>query len=90
MSFQPGRAMTSEELMAITREGFERMFNSGEVDFVDDAVAPTAVDHQEPEGTDCRSHLKQVITVFAPRSRTCTSRSTSSWPATSPSRVAQR
>jgi steroid delta-isomerase-like uncharacterized protein len=56
--------MTSEDLMAITRTGFARMFNSGELDFVDDAVALTAIDHQEPEGTDCRAHLKQVITVL--------------------------
>jgi predicted ester cyclase len=64
MSFQSGVIVTSEQLVAITREGFERMFNRGELDFVDRAIAPAAVDHQEPEGTDCGPHLKQVITVL--------------------------
>ena len=56
--------MTPEKLREITLEGFERMFNSGELDYVDQAIAPDAVDHQEPEGTDFRAHLKEVITVL--------------------------
>ena len=56
--------MTPEQLKAVTREGFERMFNSGDLAYVDQATAPDAVDHQEPEGTDFRAHLKQVITVL--------------------------
>jgi predicted ester cyclase len=56
--------MTSEELKAVTLEGFERMFNSGDLDFVEEALAPGAVDHQEPEGTDFGAHLKHVISTL--------------------------
>jgi steroid delta-isomerase-like uncharacterized protein len=56
--------MTPEQLKAVTREGFERMFNSGDLAYVDQATAPDAIDHQEPEGIDFRAHLKQVITVL--------------------------
>jgi predicted ester cyclase len=56
--------MTPEQLKAIALEGFERMFNHGDLDHVDRAIAPGAVDHQEPESTDFRSHLKAVITVL--------------------------
>ncbi len=50
--------MTPEQLKSQTRAGFEHMFNRGELDYVDEAVAPDAVDHQEPAGTDCAAHLK--------------------------------
>jgi steroid delta-isomerase-like uncharacterized protein len=56
--------MTTEELKTRTLEGFDRMFNSGDLDYVDDAVAPGAVDHQEPEGTDFAAHLKDVISTL--------------------------
>jgi steroid delta-isomerase-like uncharacterized protein len=56
--------MTPEQLKARTLEGFARMFNSGELDFVDGALAPGAVDHQEPEGTDFAAHLKHVISTL--------------------------
>ncbi len=56
--------MTPEQLIAVTLEGFERMFNSGDLAYVDHATAPDAIDHQEPEGTDFRAHLKEVITVL--------------------------
>jgi steroid delta-isomerase-like uncharacterized protein len=56
--------MTPDELKAITLEGFERMFNDGDLDFVDEAIAPDAVDHQESEGTDFAAHLKDVIAVL--------------------------
>ena len=36
--------MTTEELKSRTLEGFERMFNQGDLDYVDNAVAPDAVD----------------------------------------------
>ena len=57
-------SMTAEQLKALTAEGFERMFNSGELDFVDEALAPDAIDHQEPEGTDFAAHLKHVISTL--------------------------
>jgi steroid delta-isomerase-like uncharacterized protein len=56
--------MTPDELKARTLEGFERMFNQGDLDYAEAAVAPGAVDHQEPEGTDFVAHLKYVITTL--------------------------
>jgi steroid delta-isomerase-like uncharacterized protein len=57
-------SMTTAELKARTLEGFERMFNQGDLDYVDNALAPDAIDHQEPEGTDFAAHLKQVISTL--------------------------
>jgi steroid delta-isomerase-like uncharacterized protein len=57
-------SMTSEELKSRTLEGFERMFNQGDLAYVDTAVAPGAVDHQEPQGTDFAAHLKNVISTL--------------------------
>ena len=56
--------MTAEQLKARTLEGFERMFNNGELGYVEQATAPGALDHQEPEGSDFVSHLKEVITTL--------------------------
>ena len=56
--------MTSEQLKALTLEGFERMFSTGDLDYVDEATAPGAVDHQEPDGTDFAAHLKHVISTL--------------------------
>jgi steroid delta-isomerase-like uncharacterized protein len=56
--------MTNEELKERTLEGFERMFNQGDLDYVDNALAPGAVDHQEPDGTDFAAHLKNVISTL--------------------------
>jgi steroid delta-isomerase-like uncharacterized protein len=56
--------MTSEQLKALTLEGFELMFNNGDLHYLEQAIAPGAVDHQEPEGTDFVAHLKEVITTL--------------------------
>jgi steroid delta-isomerase-like uncharacterized protein len=56
--------MTTEELKARTLEGFERMFNHGDLDYVDDSLAAGAIDHQEPAGTDVAAHLKNVISTL--------------------------
>ena len=56
--------MSPEQLKAVTLEGFDRMFNTGDLAYVEQAIAPDAIDHQEPEGTDFRAHLKQVIAVL--------------------------
>src|SRR6478752_4803167 len=56
--------MTERDLKSRTREGFERMFNSGDLEYVDVAVAVAAIDHQEPDGTDMGAHLKQVIATL--------------------------
>jgi steroid delta-isomerase-like uncharacterized protein len=57
-------SMTTEELKARTLESFERMFNQGDLAYVDGALAPGAVDHQEPDGTDFAPHLKHVISTL--------------------------
>ena len=56
--------MTTEQLKDLTLEGFERMFNQGDLDYLGGAIAPGAVDHQEPEGTDFGQHLEMVITTL--------------------------
>jgi predicted ester cyclase len=56
--------MPEHDLKATTREGFERMFNRGDLDYVDGSLAPRAVDHQEGPGADFGPHLKQVITTL--------------------------
>ena len=56
--------MTGEQLKAITLQTFERMWNLGDLESVDQALAADATDHQEPAGTDFRAHLKDVITVL--------------------------
>jgi len=53
--------MTEEQLKALTLKAFERMFNNGDLDHMDEGIAPGAIDHQEPEGTDFVAHLKDVI-----------------------------
>lgn len=56
--------MTTAQLKARTLEGFERMFNQGDLPYVDEAIAPDGVDHQEPEDTEFAAHLKEVIAVL--------------------------
>lgn len=56
--------MTADQLKALTLEGFARMFNNGELGYVEHGTAPGAVDHQEPEGTDFVAHLKEVIVTL--------------------------
>ncbi|MBA3842410.1 MAG: ester cyclase [Actinobacteria bacterium] len=56
--------MESEGLKASTLEGFEAMFNRGDLEFVDRALARGAVDHEEPAGTDLAAHLKTVISTL--------------------------
>ena len=54
----------AEDLKAKTLEGFERMFNQGDLDYVDQAHDPAGTDHQEPLGTEFGPHLKEVITLM--------------------------
>ena len=56
--------MTAQDLKAKTLEGFERMFNQGDVDYIDQVIDPSAVDHQEALGTDFGAHIKGVITTL--------------------------
>ena len=56
--------MTAQELKDLTLEGFERMFEHGDLDYVDETAAPTAVDHMEPSGSDFAAHLKAVVSTL--------------------------
>jgi len=56
--------MTTDQLKTLTLDGFEQMFNNGELDHVERRTAPGATDHQEPEGTDFVGHLKEVIVTL--------------------------
>jgi steroid delta-isomerase-like uncharacterized protein len=56
--------MPAHDLKAITLAGFERMFNQGDLAFVDEAIDPGGTDHQEALGTDFVVHLKDVITAM--------------------------
>lgn len=57
--------MAGEDLKARTLEGFERMFNEGDLTYADEqAHAASAVDHQEPLGTDFAEHMKDVVTML--------------------------
>lgn len=54
--------MSQEEAEAFVREFMERAFNRGDLTAVDEQLAPDAIDHQEPPGTDFNPHLKEAIT----------------------------
>jgi len=56
--------MDPAELKQLTRQNFERMFDQGDVDYVDHVLAPDAVDHQEEPGTDFVAHLKEVFSTL--------------------------
>ena len=56
--------MSPEQLKALTLDSFDRIFNSGDLDYVDGSLAPGAVDHQEPPGTEFAPHLKEVVTAL--------------------------
>jgi steroid delta-isomerase-like uncharacterized protein len=56
--------VTAEQLKAQTLEGFERMFDRGDLAYAEETVAPGAIDHQEPDGTDFVAHLKHVIVTL--------------------------
>jgi steroid delta-isomerase-like uncharacterized protein len=54
--------MSTEDLKAKTIEGFERMFNQGDLSYADEAIDPGGTDHQESLGTEFIPHLKDVVT----------------------------
>jgi steroid delta-isomerase-like uncharacterized protein len=56
--------MSVEQNKAVVRETAERLFNQGDLSAVDELIAADAVDHCEPEGTDCRQHFLQVVTML--------------------------
>lgn len=46
----------------LTLRGFEEMFNRGNLDVVDELIAPRGEDHQEAPGTDFAAHLRWIVT----------------------------
>lgn len=56
--------MSAAENKAIARRIGEGLFNAGNLRVVDELVAPRAIDHNEPPGTDCREHFKRVATML--------------------------
>jgi steroid delta-isomerase-like uncharacterized protein len=53
--------MTPGDNEKAVRQFIERGFNQGDLSVVDETCAVDGVDHQEPQGTDYRQHLKAVI-----------------------------
>jgi steroid delta-isomerase-like uncharacterized protein len=56
--------MSDQDLKATTIEGFERLFNQGDLSYADERLAPAGLDHQEPDGTDFAAHIKDVATTM--------------------------
>jgi SnoaL-like polyketide cyclase len=56
--------MTEHDLKQLTLDGFEMMFNRGQVDYADTAIAVGGVDHQEPLGASFPPHLKKVVATL--------------------------
>ena len=50
------------DLKAWTVEGFERMFNQGDLSYIDERLTRESVDRQEADGTDVCEHLRHVVT----------------------------
>jgi predicted ester cyclase len=56
--------MSTEHTRAIALRLADELFNKGNLAIVDELIAPDAIDHNEPVGTDCRQHFKQVATLL--------------------------
>ena len=56
--------MLSEQNQLVARRIGEEIFNQGILSVADELIAPNAVDHNEPQGTDCREHFKRVATML--------------------------
>jgi len=56
--------MTSFDVKALALATLDRGFNQGDPTVWDEVFAPTAVDHQEAQGTEIRAHLKDVVRML--------------------------
>ncbi len=56
--------MTTEQNVRISRRIGEELFSQGNLSIADKLIAPDAIDHNEPPGTDCREHFKRVATML--------------------------
>src|SRR5881392_4004488 len=57
-------SMSTEHTKAIALRLADELFNKGNLGIVDEFIASDAIDHNEPLGTDCRQHFKQVATLL--------------------------
>ena len=56
--------MSTEHTKSIAIRLADELFNKGNLGIVDELIAADAIDHNEPTGTDCRQHFKQVATLL--------------------------
>jgi steroid delta-isomerase-like uncharacterized protein len=56
--------MPAEHIELVARRIAEELFNQGHLSAADELIAPNAIDHNEPSGTDCREHFKRVATML--------------------------
>ena len=56
--------MPAELNELVARRIGEELFNQGNLSVADELIAPDAVDHNEPPGTNCREHFKRVATML--------------------------
>lgn len=56
--------MSREQNELVARRIGDELFNQGNLSVADELIAPNAVDHNEPQGTDCREHFKSVVTML--------------------------
>ncbi|HAE83316.1 MAG TPA: ester cyclase [Ktedonobacter sp.] len=56
--------MPAEHIELVARRIAEELFNQGHLSAADELIAPNAIDHNEPSGTDCREHFKHVATML--------------------------
>src|SRR5438876_11887710 len=57
-------SMSTEHTKSIAIRLADELFNKGNLSIVDGLIASDAIDHNEPLGTDCRQHFKQVVTLL--------------------------
>ncbi len=53
--------MSVETNKRLVRRVFEEAFNAGDLQVIDEAIAPGAVDHQHPTEPSFARHLKEVV-----------------------------
>lgn len=57
-------SMSTEHTKSVATRLADELFNKGNLSIVDELIAADAIDHNEPTGTDCRQHFKQVATLL--------------------------
>jgi predicted ester cyclase len=57
-------SMSTEDTKSIAIRLADELFNKGNLGIVDELITSDAIDHNEPAGTDCRQHFKQVATLL--------------------------